>query len=656
MAAQPNAQRRIDFVASAAVAPPERPDSLVVVLDGAWTPGPDERPGLVPVRRLFADVIERFDLFDDALALVDAWAASTAVADRLVINGVTYWFRLRETMWRWLEERLLWRRALALLDPGGKVAEVTMPADEAALADIARLLWPRVVVGDPSKTEAPVIAAVGASAVAARRNARRIPGAGRLRRFLGIGRSAAATSPEKEERARRESVLAERVARVISGRAPRALVLTNPATYQRIAADGGRRQDPIFGAIVPRLLEAGIEPILFGTYVDHRRDPDWALVVGEERLLPQAMLRTRWSTGDDDAGADLATASIGPALEPVRRSRLDVDGMDLAHTFVDALEDAADSIIRTDALALPRIERLIDELAPGAILLAQEGIRTPWLVAGRRAGVPVFAVQHGVLYAGHPGYPNRRHPAIVLPSRTFVYGDFERDVLVGRDVYAPNEVEVSGSPRLDLDVVPLDAARAADERRDVRRELGVANGDRLLVVSTVNLRSVQRSHFAATLDRVLGAALPGIHIVFKQHPGEFDAGPYRALLEGLAHAGGYSAPPITIVKDVDLYRLLRAADAHLGVLSTVLTEAVVAGTPNLIATVDRHADLLGYVSAGVARPVRSPADLIAELVDPRPPEPAARRAFLAHHFRPGDASGRIVSDIAATVRSTAVLA
>ena len=50
-------------------------------------------------------------------------------------------------------------------------------------------------------------------------------------------------------------------------------------------------------------------------------------------------------------------------------------------------------------------------------------------MAAARAGVPVFALQHGVLYPTHPGYPDRRDPRLVLPSRTFVFGDYERRVL-----------------------------------------------------------------------------------------------------------------------------------------------------------------------------------------------------------------------------------
>jgi hypothetical protein len=147
------------------------------------------------------------------------------------------------------------------------------------------------------------------------------------------------------------------------------------------------------------------------------------------------------------------------------------------------------------------------------------------------------------------------------------------------------------------------------------------------------------------LERVLGGPLPGIHVVFKQHPGELDIGPYAGLLEGLAKAGGYSAPNMTVVREIDLLRLLRVADAHLGYQSTVLTDAVVAGTHNLIAVGEPGSDVLGYAAAGVAHPVRSVADVRGELDRPTVTDPVARDRFIADHFRPGDASSRIVRAI-----------
>jgi hypothetical protein len=144
---------------------------------------------------------------------------------------------------------------------------------------------------------------------------------------------------------------------------------------------------------------------------------------------------------------------------------------------------------------------------------------------------------------------------------------------------------------------------------------------------------------------VFDRALPGIHLVVKQHPAEADEGPYRAVIESVAAAGGFAPPPISIVRDVDLYRLLRAADAHLGLHSTVLTDAVAAGTPNLIAIVEGHADLLGYVAAGVATPVRDVGDVRAAMSAPPHATEEARQAFLADHFRPGDAGARIADTI-----------
>ena len=96
-----------------------------------------------------------------------------------------------------------------------------------------------------------------------------------------------------------------------------------------------------------------------------------------------------------------------------------------------------------------------------------------------------------------------------------------------------------------------------------------------------------------------------------------------------------------VVRDIDLYRLLRAADAHLGQYSTVLTDAVVVGIPNMIAVGQAYADPLDHVGAGVAVPVRSVDDVRAFMLDPRPPADADRARFLRRHFEPGDAVARI---------------
>ena len=99
------------------------------------------------------------------------------------------------------------------------------------------------------------------------------------------------------------------------------------------------------------------------------------------------------------------------------------------------------------------------------------------------------------------------------------------------------------------------------------------------------------------------------------------------------------------MRDIDLYRLLRAADAHLGQYSTVLTDAVLTGTPNMVAVGQAYADTIGYVEAGVAVPVRTVDDVRAFMADPRPATPEDRARFIEQHYRRGDATGRIAAAI-----------
>ena len=277
-------------------------------------------------------------------------------------------------------------------------------------------------------------------------------------------------------------------------------------------------------------------------------------------------------------------------------------------------------------------------------MLINEYGRTEWLAGARMAGVPVFAVQHGVIYPWHLGYRHPRRPGIPIADRTFLFGDYERRVLIEDGGYLPGEVEVTGAPRIDAvrrQTGADPAAGATADRADVRRELGVAPDDRLLVISTTHERLHRRYYWMHALAAVLDGDLLNVHLVFKQHPAEADEGPYRELVAGLAAAAGRSVPPMTVVRDMDLFRLLRASDAHLGLFSTVLTDAVVAGGPNLIAMTQAHRDLLGYVDAGVPGRSTTRRPCWRALDHPIEPDPAARTAFLEDHFRPGDASARI---------------
>ena len=223
-------------------------------------------------------------------------------------------------------------------------------------------------------------------------------------------------------------------------------------------------------------------------------------------MVPASLLAARWARPADVDRAEAAALTVVEGVRSQRIGPLRAGRADLGPAATRVLEATVSRQVAYDVRQLARVERLVAELRPSAILLTQEWIRLPWLNAARRARVPVFALQHGVLYRGHAGYPNRRHPALLMPHRTFVYGEFERRVLVDELAYEVQEVETSGSPRLDLDAASPQGERG--EREAIRQLLGVRDGDRLVVVSTVHLRLLRRAHLAPMIERVLGGPLP----------------------------------------------------------------------------------------------------------------------------------------------------
>jgi hypothetical protein len=669
---------RLVLVAAAEAAPRPAPDARVVVLDTAWTPGPDDRADLVPLRPAVASALEREDLIDRAIDLVDAWAKRLALPEQSTFRGVSWWPR-REA-WKWLLGSLQWRAILdeALRDAaaaGVAIDELVVPPGDEALARAAAALAEerglRVTRGAGDGT---------AASAAADDDPGGAPPAAAAAAAFGLGDRALwrlgrhPRQVRKRELDRRAAFLAARAERLAGAGAGRLLVITVPRVHQRVGGRDAPLVDPFLGPVVDRLRATRLDPITVALGLDRGDDAAWPAIEADERLVAEAFLPARWSTPEDDTAAAAAAESIARALDEVAPADADEAGLGhLGAGLLDEVRRDARTLLAARVRKALRFERFLRELRPAGLLLYNEYGRLDWLAGARWAGVPVVAVQHGIIIPGHVGYRHARHPGLVLPARTCVFGPYEAGVLRDHGGYAAGEVLVTGSPRLAAGVdatsagpgaglppraglprgaglsagAPADVAARARERDDVRRELGVAGGDRLLVISTTRDPDLRRFHQDHAFARLLGGPLPGVHLVFKQHPAEPDRGDYERLVAGLARAGGHPPPPVSVVRDVDLYRLLRAADAHLGLYSTVLTDAVVAGTPNLVAITQARADLLGYVAAGVAAPVRTNADLRAAMEAPPVPDPAARRAFLDDHFRPGDGTARIADAVLA---------
>jgi hypothetical protein len=644
---------------------PDRGD-VSVILDTTWTPSVgDAADGRIGVRDIAERILAARDISAESTALLDAWARDAGLIELLTIEGTSFWYYVRLRHRMWLDERLIWagivRELVTEHAPG--TLHVGRGADQ-ALVEVLRLVADRdnlelVVDGDGDEGDAgagsieaepgdrataTATAARGAASPARVGSAPRSPLRRLASRVVRVVRT-----PPPDPRAERQREIARRLERVASLKATlaaephgRLLVVYEHARQRVDTPDGPRSMNPYLDPVVDRLRGTHLEPFAVDIRARVRDDEAWERIgAGDDaRVLP-------WDAVIADAPDDEVLGDgteIGQrVLEAGRGVPLVAFGIDLAGVTSQEVATTAAEVMPLRARSIARIRRFLEALEPRAILLADEYHRQDWITAARGRGIPVVAVQHGLIHRYHNGYIHtERPPGLQLPDRLYVFGRWERDLLLARSVFREDEVVVGGSPRLDL------RTGTTTDPAAVRDQLGIGADTRLVVISGTWGPILRRFHYPIVLARLVDRPLPNVQLVVKLHPGERDEGPYRAVIEGAAAARGFQPPPISTVQWIDLYGLLAAADAHIGIHSTVLTEAVATRTPNLLADVLAEADMLDYVSAGVALPVRDGDDVLRALdtVDRDGLETSAR-SFSDAHFEPGSASERIATDLLA---------
>lgn len=642
-------------------APVGDPSVRVVVTDTTSTPTSNESPGPLLIRDVAERILADRDLFAEARDLLDAWATASGIVETMAVEGTSFWYYVRLGQWMWLVDRLLDAAIVDLLlqevrpsaieIDAGVAPGIAAAARAAAMRDGLAFDGPDpsddAVVDAADTTDEASAARAGTGATPVSTQAPAAPSNGLAPRVLRRLDRALGRAPV-DETSRRRAIVAARLEH-LAARPGRLLVVLAHARQRIETADGSRLLNPYLGPIEEVLRGSRIDPIGIETGV-RLADPAWDRIEADENLLSGDALAVALRAEDRRTGQPPAGPTPGDQasgiLEEIATitTPLVANGVDLGPDLVDRIAEQARRILVGKIRGYRQIRSLIRSLRPSGVLVADEYHRQEWLAAARDEGVASAAVQHGLIYRWHNGYIHPDRPdALRLPTRTYVFGDWERRLLTSTSVYLDSEVSVGGSPRLDL-VRPEAADPAA-----IRAQLGVAGDDRLLVLSGTWGPLYRTYLYPIALARLFDRPLPRVHLVVKLHPSERDEGPYRAVVEGVAQAAGFAPPPITVVQDIDLYGLLAAADAHLGIHSTVLTEAVVTDTPNLIAGHARNADLLGYVEAGVATPVRTGADLLRALdaTEDREAAAAARRRFLDDHFEPGNACERIAADLLA---------
>jgi glycosyltransferase involved in cell wall biosynthesis len=243
------------------------------------------------------------------------------------------------------------------------------------------------------------------------------------------------------------------------------------------------------------------------------------------------------------------------------------------------------------------------------------------VAACRAAGVPTVAVQHGIVYSNYYSYVHAADEGdCPRPDRTAVFGEATRRLLMAMGHYPPEELVVTGSPKLDQ---LQEAARGWDAAA-LRASLGVGAGEPLVVVAS-RFRGIRRTH------QSIGSALGGLAravdalgavCLIKPHPAEAEDD-YAGVLREVRARRTRVLPP-----SADLLRLLHAADVLVTAESLSAVEAIVLDKP--VVVLNAPTNLRDMVDEGVALGVPAGED----------PTDALRRALFDAATREALAAAR----------------
>lgn len=213
----------------------------------------------------------------------------------------------------------------------------------------------------------------------------------------------------------------------------------------------------------------------------------------------------------------------------------------------------------------------------------------------KKAGVKTLAIQHGVfgnwLNVYHTKKELSGRSACPMPTKTAVYGHAFRDTLVKKCNYPKNSVVVTGAQRFD---------RIAEKGTNIGKELGIPENKNILTLIT---SPVPRGENEALTKAVFLAvkSFSDTQMVVKIHPNESDS-VYHDMKRQLASDA-------IIVRDIDLYDVIRSSAATMTYLSTAGMESILLGKPLIVVNLSGRADVVPYVKEKVAIGVYREEDL-----------------------------------------------
>ena len=237
----------------------------------------------------------------------------------------------------------------------------------------------------------------------------------------------------------------------------------------------------------------------------------------------------------------------------------------------------------------------------------------------RRQGVPVVLVSTA-FKSDLTRYARFDYGDLNLADRLCVTGEAERRA-IGSHLRDPDKAMVVGNPALDHLAARMEALPpAADCRTEVAGALCIEPRKRWVVYTTGYINTFM---FAGVLEAL--TALPDSHLIVKVHPGESASFYAERIPPALRERVALTHT------ELDLHRLLRAADAVVSYVSTTLLEAMLLERPVVTVNFSPQENPLPLADYGVpeGRTVEGLRAEVARALD----DPAWRAELLRRQAR-----------------------
>ncbi|MBW9171018.1 CDP-glycerol glycerophosphotransferase family protein [Clostridium estertheticum] len=243
-------------------------------------------------------------------------------------------------------------------------------------------------------------------------------------------------------------------------------------------------------------------------------------------------------------------------------------------------------------------EKLINKFKIKKCLVAGEGDRGRcFIAAGNKLNVDTYAIQHGIINeTSSPYIINSNYKAVLVAKSTFVWGEKYKELLIGHtNVYKKENINVVGQVRTDH-LVQNGYLKSSKRRGSLKIFYATQHFRDLLEPATL------------MLFKALSLMKEDYELIIKLHPGDLCFEFYEDMVEK------FHIKNCKIMKDGDLYELIKWSDLIISVHSTVVVEAALMNKPSICILLPKYNDAGGFVKDGLSFGVKDENELLAYMV------------------------------------------